>query len=136
MKEVQNKKQIASKWLALADEDLRVATLALDNGIYLQSSFHCQQAMEKSLKGLIILLKEEEPPYTHDLVRLYQVLLSSKYYDQKLGIKFAGVNPFYIQSRYPSYKTNLSLNLTKQKVIDYLMLAKEVYQWLEVEVKS
>ena len=41
-------------WLRLADEDLAMAQLALDQGIYRQTCFHAQQAAEKALKALLL----------------------------------------------------------------------------------
>jgi HEPN domain-containing protein len=134
---MENKKNIEllSKWKTLAEDDLRVAILSLSNGIYLQACFHCQQCVEKSIKALIIYHKSEEPPYTHDLIRLYKILEDTPYYDSKKTILFGGLNPYYIRSRYPSYKEEVSKNLTKQKVTTYIEIAKEIMQWLEVETK-
>ena len=53
-------------WLLLADEDLAVARLALDRGIYRQTCFHAQQAAEKALKALL-LARTGEYPRTHSL---------------------------------------------------------------------
>lgn len=131
----QNNKTLLSKWHKLAQDDLKVAVLSSDNGIYLQAAFHCQQAIEKSIKGLIIYLLDTEPPYTHDLIRLYKILENTKYYDPKKMIIFGGLNPFYIKSRYPSYKQEVSNNLTKQKITSFIKLAQEIEQWLENEMK-
>ena len=39
------------QWFRFSTEDLSMAGLALDNGIYNQACFHAQQAVEKMLKG-------------------------------------------------------------------------------------
>ena len=38
-------------WLIFAHQDLRMAELALDEGIYNQVCFHSQQCVEKAIKG-------------------------------------------------------------------------------------
>lgn len=47
----------ASRWLAVADEDMRVAQacIALDAPALGVAAYHCQQAAEKLLKGLLVM---------------------------------------------------------------------------------
>ena len=63
-------KQINSSedWVFLADRDLNVAEfLTSMHPIPTEViAFHCQQAVEKYLKGTLVVLGEE-PPYIHDL---------------------------------------------------------------------
>lgn len=40
-------------WLDCAGEDMQVAEVLYNEGIYRLSSFHAQQAVEKALKGLL-----------------------------------------------------------------------------------
>jgi HEPN domain-containing protein len=62
---------VASRWLAVGVEDLRVAWLCLDASepSRAASAYHCQQAAEKLIKGLLVLV---DVPFTktHDLGRL------------------------------------------------------------------
>jgi HEPN domain-containing protein len=61
----------AERWLAVAIEDVAVAELCL--GAYEPKTgscaYHCQQAVEKLLKGLLVLA-DTPFPKTHDLRRL------------------------------------------------------------------
>ncbi|MBF0312026.1 MAG: HEPN domain-containing protein [Oligoflexia bacterium] len=123
------------KWEQLARDDLKMAELALVHGFYLQSMFHTQQMIEKCLKGLIILLKQEEPPCTHDLVKLYSKLSGQNFYQEHLNVAFSGLNPFYIHVRYPTYKDKLSENFTKDTVESTINFAKGVLKWVEQERK-
>lgn len=126
---------IINKWINIAAADLKMAELAGKNGLYLHSAFHCQQCIEKSLKALIISELKKEPPYTHDLVRLYELLSKSKIYNEDNKVMLATLNPFYIQSRYPSYRISISQDLTKKKVLAFIKIAKEVLKWLEKKPK-
>ncbi|MGH7354557.1 MAG: HEPN domain-containing protein [Candidatus Rokuibacteriota bacterium] len=45
---------LVSRWLRLANEDLRMAERALQDEIFRQVCFHAQQAVEKALKGLLV----------------------------------------------------------------------------------
>ena len=65
-------KEIVQEWIEKADKDLAVA---LHTAKTLWPTpleivcFHCQQFVEKYLKGFLVS-KGQEPPYTHDLVKL------------------------------------------------------------------
>ncbi|HPI40331.1 MAG TPA: HEPN domain-containing protein [Pseudobdellovibrionaceae bacterium] len=128
--------ELAKKWEELAKEDLKMAELAEVNGLYLQSMFHSQQAIEKTIKGLIILILKKDPPYSHDLVRLIRDLNGEFNYGDSIEKQFSELNPFYISARYPSYRVTLSKGLSKVKVVKYLNLTKEVLSWLEQKLKS
>ncbi len=136
---MQKNNHLAQKWYDLASEDLKVAQLVLTNGLYLQAAFHAQQCLEKSLKGLLVL-EGIEPPYTHDLVRLYRELRSILGHRDDDATKnekdLAELNPYYILSRYPSFKLNVSKGLTKIKIEKILKYTLEVLLWLELKLKS
>jgi HEPN domain-containing protein len=56
-------------WLKQAENDLAMAEYARRGGFHAQACYHCSQAAEKALKGLLIGLGEE-PPRSHSLERL------------------------------------------------------------------
>jgi HEPN domain-containing protein len=66
-----DRRLVALRWLAVGVEDLRVARLCLDatEPSLVAAAYHCQQAAEKLIKGLLVLA---EVPFTktHDLERL------------------------------------------------------------------
>ena len=66
-----DRRLMARRWLALAVEDLKVAGLCLDarEPVPHASAYHCQQAAEKLIKGLLVLA---DIPFTktHNLRRL------------------------------------------------------------------
>ncbi len=92
----------ARRWLAVAEADLRVMQLCLDAlppelGA---AAYHCQQATEKLLKGLLVLAAV---PFgkTHDLLRLGD--LAKEYYPE-IGPALATVGRFTVWGfafRYP-----------------------------------
>src|SRR6266850_7380413 len=59
-------------WLQLANEDLAMAGLALDQGIFRQTCFHSQQAAEKALKALL-LARQGTYPRTHSFGGLARI---------------------------------------------------------------
>ena len=88
----------AEHWLSFARQDLRMAELALDEGIYNQVCFHSQQCVEKAIKGWLEQ-QGQTPPRTHrlaDLLALLPARLLGELNDA-LGL----LDRFYIPTRYP-----------------------------------
>lgn len=60
-------------WIRQAQNDLAMAEFARSGQFYAQSCYHCSQAAEKALKGLLIGLGQD-PPRSHSLERLVDAL--------------------------------------------------------------
>lgn len=86
------------RWLEFARQDLQMAELALNEGIYNQVCFHSHQCVEKCIKGLIANIGKT-PPRTHSIVDLLS-LLPPEYLPQ-LREDLAQLDIFYIPTRYP-----------------------------------
>ncbi len=85
-------------WFQFAEDDLRVAQLALREGIYTQACFHAQQAVEKVLKGLWVC-QGKRPPRTHALLPLWEGLTPNPL--QEWQAQMSLLTLFYSPSRYP-----------------------------------
>jgi len=91
-----------NEWFIMAQKDLRSAKILFehdaDNEIV---CFHCQQAIEKYLKGYLIFLTGELQE-GHSLVKLAKKAMV--YHEDFSGIikDLAFVNTFYIETRYPA----------------------------------
>jgi len=87
-------------WISKAKKDLRRARVLLTDGDTEGAGFHLQQAIEKYLKGYL-LLKGWELQYVHDLVKL---LNSATNYDssfEEFRPLCEQVTEYYILVRYP-----------------------------------
>lgn len=60
-------------WLALVDEDLRFAQLALANGHFRHAGFMAELGLEKMLKALVVQSTRTIPRKTHHLLRLAEL---------------------------------------------------------------
>jgi HEPN domain-containing protein len=92
-----NKEEV-SKWIAFANEDLTMAKFALEAKIYNQVCFHCQQCIEKTIKGFITY-QGKVHPQTHRLVDLLSFISPSPFDDLRSEIIIIG--RFYTPVRYP-----------------------------------
>lgn len=94
---------VVRQWVQKAENDLRNA----EHTLTLQGSdcpfdtvcFHAQQCMEKYLKALL-LAADIEPPKTHDLRVLMQLLPSASWTDPRIEDVVA-LNRYSIEARYP-----------------------------------
>lgn len=91
-----------NEWLVMAQKDLRSAKILFDHGADNEIiCFHCQQTLEKYLKGYLIFVTGEVQE-GHNLLKLCK---KAKLYDDKFTefLKdMAFVNAFYIETRYPA----------------------------------
>jgi len=63
-------------FLRIAHRDLRTAMAMADFSVFEEDSwgFYIQQATEKGLKAWLLLFLAEQPPFTHNLRQLFQML--------------------------------------------------------------
>jgi HEPN domain-containing protein len=54
----------ADRWLAFAREDLRIAELAMNEGLYNQVCFHAEQCVEKVLKAWLAKKGKKDSPHS------------------------------------------------------------------------
>ncbi len=87
-----------NRWHAFAHDDLRMAKLALDEGLFNQVCFHAQQATEKILKGMIAA-GAQVPPKTHKIADLLQLVASADI--EVLKQELILLDRHYIPTRYP-----------------------------------
>jgi HEPN domain-containing protein len=88
----------AERWFTFASQDLRVAELALTEGIFNQVCFHAQQCAEKAIKGWLES-QGRAAPRTHRMADLLP-LLPPKLLGT-LARRVLLLDAFYIPTRYP-----------------------------------
>jgi len=88
----------SERWLLFAHQDLRMAELAMTEGLYNQVCFHSQQCAEKAIKGLLAH-QGKVPPRTHRLADLLEPLDPDPFAEERFEIQL--LDRFYIPTRYP-----------------------------------
>jgi HEPN domain-containing protein len=88
-------------WLEKAAQDLRLVDLAASAaGVNEPLVFHCQQAVEKYLKGLLIAF-DVEPQRTHDLGLLLRACRDAGIPDTDQIAEAQALARFAVETRYP-----------------------------------
>lgn len=88
----------AERWPAFARDDLRIAELAMNEGIYNQVCFHSEQCVEKVLKAWLAS-KDKRIPRTHRMADLLTLIPADVLKDMAEEILL--LDRFYIPTRYP-----------------------------------
>lgn len=125
-----NPREDARRWLAFADEDLRVAELALRSEIFNQACFHSQQCVEKCLKACLAAAGDLLPR-THLIADLWrQLTAGAQDMLKELGSDLAVLDQFYVPTRYPdALPGSLPEGLPqKQDADEAVAIARRCYQ--------
>ena len=123
-------------WVKISDDDLKVAKTMLENRHHLYTGFMCHQVIEKIFKAGYVRLKEETPPYSHDLPRLANL---AGFYDlmtneQKLFLNT--MNPLNIEARYPDYKQRIAKGLNDERCRQIFEQTVQTQQWTKEMILS
>ena len=118
-------------WRILAERDISVADHLAATMTPLPTeiiAFHCQQAVEKYLKGALVILGEE-PPFIHDLDKL--CALAEKHKPSFVGISSlcTTINYFSVQPRY-----DLGISLSEADMSLVLAHTKTIKGFLQKEI--
>ena len=116
-------------WIDLSNRDFDTAEWVIKGGYNLHAGYMCHQAVEKILKGCFTKMKEDTPPFTHDLTGLAQKTdLYDLMSDEQKTI-IGTLNPLNIEARYPEYKNKIAQTMTKEVTQNILTNTKELLQW-------
>jgi HEPN domain-containing protein len=126
--------KIIKNWVELAEYDFQTAKAMLDSGRYLYVVFTCQQAIEKLLKALVVKVKDETPPYTHNLLKLLDILSISSSAAKEKTRFLELLNSYYIESRYTERLDELAKLLTREKCEEIYRNTKGLFSWLKSKI--
>ena len=118
-------------WYEKAAHDLRGAQILMeyDGGNDLVA-FHCQQAIEKALKGYL-LFKMGRHFDGHNLTFLCrQAAIADERFSRYLG-ESAALNNYYIETRYP---TDLPFEITEAQIHNILIMAEDLFNVIRQEL--
>ena len=119
------------KWLERALSDLQSARILLTwGGDAMAVAFHCQQAIEKALKGYL-LFRAGRHFDGHNLTFLCRQAARCDdrfihYLDES-----AALNNYYIETRYP---TDLPFEITETQVYNILTMAEDMFNMIRQEL--
>ena len=118
-------------WLDIADYDLDTAEAMHQTGRWLYVAFMCHQVIEKTLKAYWCATRDDDPPYTHNHMRLAE---GCGLYDQMSDEQrdfLDTITNYNIEARYPEDKEELTRTLTPQACRQIIDETRRLQQWIE-----
>jgi HEPN domain-containing protein len=117
----------ADRWLGFARQDLRMAELAMSDGLYNQVCFHSEQCVEKVLKAWLAD-NGKKIPRTHRMADLLPLLPAELV--GGMAEEIILLDRFYIPTRYPdALPGSLEDSLpSEEEALETLNLAKKVLE--------
>lgn len=116
-------------WLDIAEYDFQTAQAMYDTKRWLYVGFMCHQVLEKTLKAYWCSTQPEDPPYTHNLVRLIN---GSGLKMSESQLSFIDImTPMNIEARYPQYKNALAQMLDEPHCKDIINRTNQLREWIK-----
>ena len=121
-------------WIDLSNDDFVVAETLVKNGHNLYAGFMCHQAVEKIFKGYFAKVKNDTPPFKHDLEFIAQQSGLYELLNEEQISLIEKLNPLNIEARYPDYKNKLSQYLTNEIIQSIFNQTKELLRWTKEKI--
>ena len=121
-------------WVDLSDYDLETADAMFETKRYLYVAFMCHQVIEKIFKACYSKLKEETPPFTHDLTSIADRAGFFEMLDDEQKDFIEQIGPLNIRTRYPEDKNELAKKMTKTVCENLMAKTQELHQWTKEKI--
>ncbi len=123
-------------WLDIVDYDLETAKAMFATRRWLYVGFMCHQVIEKVLKAYWCAKMPQDPPYTHNLVKLSTECGLSAIMNDEQNSFIDGMMPLNIEARYPEYKEKLLKLLTAENCEKILNYTTELQLWIREQLSK
>lgn len=120
-------------WLERAEGDLLSAQILKDHdGDNCNAAFHCQQCIEKALKGYM-LYKRGRHIDGHNLTFLCRTALKESEKFRQWLDECATLNRYYVETRYP---TDIGFDVTDNELEKVYKMAYDMYVFIFEEISE
>lgn len=116
-------------WIIESDEALKVAWQIFDAKSYSYALFFGHLAVEKILKAIYVDKKGEQPPFTHNLVKLAEML--GIQLDQRQENALVEITRFNLESRYTDETRDFRKKCTENFTEIWMNEIEEIHKWLK-----
>ena len=89
-----------TEWVRLVESDREAARILFEAGHHEACTFHCQQAIEKLLKAILVKQTNFRPPHIHSL-RLLLERVGAIEVPPEIIESASLIDAYYVGSRYP-----------------------------------
>jgi len=126
------KAQIIQFWLDSSDKDFQTMLHLYDSGDYIWSLFIGHLVVEKLLKAYYVSKKDENYPYSHNLLRIAEN--AGMVLDDDQQTDFSTITGFNLNARYDDYKQSFSLICTPEFTAVWIEKIKSQRLWIKEQL--
>lgn len=87
------------------------------------------------MKAIYVKLYNDSPPYTHNLIRLSELIKIESGLKREQKEIINTLNAYYIKTRYSEEVEKLSKNINKRTAEQMLTQTKNLARWLKKKIK-
>jgi len=120
-------------WLDSSEEDFETMITLFENKRYSWSLFIGHLMIEKLLKSLYVKLKNDYPPYIHNLLRLAEKCNLELNEEQRFIL--TTVTAFNINARYDDYKLSFQKICTPEFTTIWIEQLKDQRLWIKALIR-
>lgn len=121
-------------WIDTAQYDIDTAKAMLETKRYLYVGFMCHQTIEKALKAIISKDEAATPPKIHHLPKLATIAAIFDLMAEEQQDFLHELNPLNIESRYPSYKEDVTTTLNDEVCKGIIRRTEVLLCWIEQQL--
>ncbi len=112
-------------WIKYALNDLKLAKVSKDYGIYEYAAYHVQQSIEKMLKAFLIYCNKDVPR-THNLIMLLNLCEKiDKDFSELHKFSLNKISLYAIDAKYPS-----DIDFSEEEVVKAIEIAEKVKEFV------
>ena len=108
----------------------------LESKRFLYVGFMCNQAIEKILKAYYVKVNDNQPPYTHKLIRLAEECNLYKSMNEEQKDFIFTITPLNIEARYPTQKKEIFEVLNENVCKDIIEKTEEMIEWIRKKLDN
>ena len=124
----------AKYWIEIAEYDIITAKAMLDSKRYLYVAFMCHQTVEKTIKAYYSSVKDEIPPFTHNLKNLAERCGLLPFFSEEQLDFIEELLPMNIEARYPTHKEEIFKLLTAEKCEEIIKKTEGLCLWIKQQL--
>ncbi len=128
-----DKQKLIDFWIAGADDDYDTMIAMLDTKRYSWALFVGHLMIEKLLKAYFVMINENHPPFTHNLLKLAKD--TNLPLTDELKLQLTTITAFNLNTRYDDYKRSFQKKCTPDFTNEWIEKIKELKLWIREQIR-
>lgn len=128
-----DKQILIGHWVSGSDDDFDTMIVLFEAKRYSWSLFVGHLMLEKLLKAYYVQVKEDYPPFIHNLLKLASD--SGLFLNDDLKLKLTTIMAFNLNTRYDDYKDSFQKRCTQEYTLEWVNNIEVLRKWIKKQIK-